>query len=59
MRVKASMCKSLCVQTRLFVKSSVCEKLYEIYDANYGLVFVIYCFDTILLVCLSYIFKYL
>ena len=53
MCVKASVCKSLCVQKRLFVKSSVCEKLYEIYDANYGLVFVIYyCLDTIRLVCL-------
>jgi hypothetical protein len=49
---KASVCKSLCVQKRLFVKSSVCEKLYEMYDANYVLVFVIYCLDTILLVCL-------
>jgi len=55
--VKASVCKSRCVQKRLSVKSSVCvKKLYERYDANYCLVFVIYCLDTTLLVCLLYIF---
>ena len=37
----------------------MCEKLYERYDANYCLALVIYCLDTTLLVCLSYIFNIL
>ena len=32
--VKASVCKSVCVQKRLSVKSSVREKLFERYDAK-------------------------
>ena len=31
------------------------KKLYERYDANYCLVFVIYCLDTTLHICLFYI----
>ena len=50
--VKASVCKSFCVQKRLCVKGSVCEKLYEGYDANFCLLLVTYCHDTTLLVCL-------
>ena len=44
--VKASVCKSFCVQKLLCVKGSVCEKLFEGYVANYCLVLVIYCLDT-------------
>ena len=59
--VKASVCKkSLCAKTSVCEKLCVCvKKLYERYDANYCLVFVIYCLDTTLLVCLLYIFNIL
>ena len=57
--VKASVCKSLCVQKRCLLKVLCVKKLYERYDANYRLVFVIYCLDPTLLVCLLYIFNIL
>ena len=44
---------------RLCVKVLCVKKLYERYDANYCLVFVMYCLDTTLLVCLLYIFNIL